>query len=489
MDDSLTYQEVKKEAERQGFTGKITEIEDLLAPEDITFLWNQVNRLEDISELEILESYLERQKELGAWVEELLPSPIEKTAGIDFNDDFRGHLEVMRKLSQQRNDNLKAVERLGEYPLEFQGSDLKEQSLSGSSADYPEDWKVDLDVSALAGTLDLFSNPDFAEKSIKATTVASSHPNQQMLTHRRNLGYLPEPITDEEDLVELLTWGASRDPVDMIWKWLHPMNIFDFSDLFLNLEDYKRLLETIHENWDYIINSVLSTLSTHLGATQTEIEETFALTVGYGIRGWATDDGFGVNIEYLKDDFQLLLGTLAHELLHRVQPDICPTYHDELSDGASLEDLTAGPFDDPKDEKFYELLTYIFLEGSGEFIKHQFKPGPEEELMDRSRKGIDLLEKGCRKIYEEKQLDQVDKVLSRGLSSNGPFYALGEFLTRKLIEIKPEGYFGKTLEEGSLKFFRTFHELENTDLNIPVSLKKKITSIHEKLNIDHTGSC
>ncbi len=489
MDVSITYKEVKKKAESQGFTGKITEIEDLLAPEGITFLWNQVNRLENISELEILESYLERQKELGAWVTELLPSPIEKIGGMSFTNNSRGRYDAMVSLSRQRDDNLKAVERLGEYPLKFQGNDLKDQSMPGNYANYPEDWKVDLDVSVLAGTIDLFSDHAPDGKTTKATTIASSYPNQQMLAHRRNLGYLPEPITDEEDLAELLTWGASRDPVDMIWKWLHPMNIFDFSDLFLHLEDYKRLLETIHQNWDYIVNSVLSTLSTHLGATETDIGETFAVSVGYGIRGWATDDGFGVNIEYLKDDFQLLLGTLAHELLHRVQPNICPTYRDEQSDSPSLEDLTAGPFDDPKDEKFYELLTYIFLEGSGEFIKHEFKPGPEEELLDKSHKGIDLLEKGYRKIYEERQLDQADKVLSRGLSSNGPFYALGEFMTRKLIEVKPEGYFGKALEGGSLKFFRTFQELENTDLNVPVPLTKIITSVYEKLNVDHTDSC
>jgi len=489
MDDSLTYKEVKKEAESQGFTEKITEIEDLLAPEDITFLWNQFNRLEDISELEILESYLDRQKELGAWVTELLPSPIEKIVDMNFTDNLNGHYDAMENLGRQRDNNLRAVENLGEYPLDFQGNDLKDQSLPGSSTDYPEDWKVELDASALTGTIDLFSGHVPEGKTNKAFIVASSYPNQQMLTHRRNLGYLPDPITDEEDLAELLKWGASRDPADMIWKWLHPMNIFDFSDIFLNLENYKRLLETIHYNWNYITNSVLSTLSTHLGATQTEIEETFAVTVGYGIRGWATDDGFGVNIEYLKDDFQLLLGTLAHELLHRIQPDICPTYLDEQSDSPNLEDLTAGPFDHPKDKKFYELLTYIFLEGSGEFMKHEFKPGPEEELLEGSQKGIDLLEKGCRKIYEEDRLDQADKVLSRGLSSNGPFYALGEFMTRKLIENKPEGFLGEALEGGSLRFFQTFQELENVDFNVSVSLKKKITSVHEKLNLNHSGSC
>ncbi|MFW6104863.1 MAG: DUF5700 domain-containing putative Zn-dependent protease [Candidatus Bipolaricaulota bacterium] len=489
MDDFLTYEDIKKRAKNQGFAGKITEIEDLLAPEDITFLWNQVNRLEDITELEILESYLDRQKELGAWVTELLPSPIEKIVGMNFTDDPGCHYDVMVNLSRQRDNNLRAVESLGEYPLEFQGNDLKGQSLSRSSADYPEDWKVELDTSALTGTIDLFSDHVPDGKTNQASTVASSYPNQQMLNHRRNLGYLPEPITGEEDLAELLKWGASRDPADMIWKWLHPMNIFDFSDIFLNLKDYKRLLKTIHQNWDYITNSVLSTLSTHLGSTETMIEETFAVTVGYGIRGWATDDGFGVNIEYLKDDFQLLLGTLAHELLHRIQPNICPTYHDGQSDSPNLEDLTAGPFDDPKDEKFYELLTYIFLEGSGEFIKHEFKAGPEEELLEGSQKGIDLLEKGCRKIYEEDRLDQADKVLSRGLSSNGPFYALGEFMTRKLIENKPEGFLGEALEGGSLRFFLTFQDLEQTDLDVPVPLRKKITSIYEKLNSTHTGSC
>ncbi|MBS3737257.1 hypothetical protein KGY72_08830, partial [Candidatus Bipolaricaulota bacterium] len=238
MDDLLTYEDIKKRSKSQGFAGKITEIEDLLAPEDITFLWNQVNRLEDITELEILESYLDRQKKLGACVTELLPSPIEKIVGMSFTDNPGCHYETMVNLGRQRNNNLKAVESLEEYPLEFQENDLKELSLPGSSADYPQNWRVELDASALTGTIDLFGNHVPDEKTTEASTVASSYPNQQMLAHRRNLGYLPEPITEEEDLAELLKWGASRDPEDMIWKWLHPMNIFDFSDIFLNLKDY-----------------------------------------------------------------------------------------------------------------------------------------------------------------------------------------------------------------------------------------------------------
>ena len=77
----------------------------------------------------------------------------------------------------------------------------------------------------------------------------------------------------------------------------------------------------------------------------------------------------------------------------------------------------------------------------------------ENNLEQKAEEGMDLLNKTYEIIYNEEDLDKADELLAKGLKSNGPFYALGEYLSKFLVETKGESYLGEILEKGVGSFF------------------------------------
>ena len=210
-------------------------------------------------------------------------------------------------------------------------------------------------------------------------------------------------------------------------------------------------------------NNIISEIS-HYIKNNIEFNETFSLTIGYAIRGWATDQRFGVNVENIKDNYDRLIATIAHELFHRIQTKIC------AADGQShtFSEIVSGNLADEKDNKFYEVLSYIMLEGTGEFITHQFTGEKQDDLQKKADEGLDLLNEVYETIYNEGELEKVDELLGKGLKSNGVFYSLGEYFTNNLIEVNGKNYLGEVLEKGVGSFFieslKNLENFENNDL-------------------------
>ncbi len=345
---------------------------------------------------------------------------------------------------------------MGEYNLYFKNQELE---LTEAHKDYPENWNLKIDLSVLSQTIEFLQSENVNIK--KAKEIANLKGNQEMLKHRKNLGYLPEPITDTEDLTELLMWASSNKPEDKIWKWLNPLNIFELADVCNKLDEFEKLHNTIDNYRAEIIYNILSEISKYI-KNDLKFTETFSLTIGFAIRGWATDNRFGVNIENIKDDYNRLIATIAHELFHRLQTRICKSEGQEQI----FSGITSGSFRDEKDNKFYEVLSYIMLEGTGEFITHQFTAQKQDNLQKKVDEGLDLLNETYKTIYDKGELEKVDELLNKGLKSNGVFYSLGEYITKLLVKSKGESYLGEILEKGVGSFFvEGLKNIENHEID------------------------
>ena len=106
------------------------------------------------------------------------------------------------------------------------------------------------------------------------------------------------------------------------------------------------------------------------------------------------------------------------------------------------------------------------LEGTGEYITHQFVENKENKLEKKAVKGLKLLNKTYDTIYNEEDIEKADELLAKGLKSNGPFYALGEYLSKSLVETKGKSYLGEILEKGVGSFFvKGLKSKDNLDLS------------------------
>lgn len=469
LSNNFAWNELFNLAQSDEDKGNLEILQNILTIDEVRFLYNKISTLKNPKSIKILEEYQKRQHELGAWVEGIFPDQFTDDE-ITVPNSFSNKIKCMLELAEQKKKNIDAIKAMGEYNLEFKNDN---DELNFGKKNYPENWILEIDLEVLSQSLDFIESKELNKK--QAREIANLKGNQEMLKHRKNLGYLPEPITTSEDLTELLIWGASGKTVDIIWKWLNPFNIFEFADIYNNLDKFNELHNTVDENREKIISHILSKISNYI-KNDLKFSESFSLTVGFAIRGWATDDRFGVNIENIKDDYDRLIATIAHELFHRLQTKICTSKDQEQS----FSGITSGNFSNEKDNKFYEILSYIMLEGTGEYITHQFVENKENNLEKKAIEGMDLLNKSYEIIYSEEDLDKADELLAKGLKSNGIFYSLGEYLSKSLVEKKGENYLGEILEKGVGSFFiEGLKGEEKLDFNVGSErLSKLISSKH-----------
>ncbi|MFQ6118196.1 MAG: DUF5700 domain-containing putative Zn-dependent protease, partial [Candidatus Bipolaricaulia bacterium] len=329
--------------------------------------------------------------------------------------------------------------------------------------------------SAIRGVLELFRKDEVTLE--EAAAVAALPAFREMIQHRRDLGYLPEPLVTEEGLARLLRHAASRAPLEMIWKWLSSQNLFDLADVFMHRAEYEVLVETLEAHAEEIAVHILGTIAQY--ATEEMRKEPFhdrvSFTVGWGIAGWATKATGGINLEHYKEDYDRLLITLTHETFHRFQLRVCladPTVGERAR---SFEDLTRFPFPDERDRKFYEIISYIFLEGAATFVAPSHPP---TDLEASIRQGAELLRECFEAIYHKRDLERAEELLNEGLKSNGPFYWGGAHMAEKIVGKYGNAGLGQSLQEGSPGFFLRYCSIE---ADAGLGLNREITGKAQEL--------
>ena len=444
---------LESHAVQAGGLADLAELKELLALADARFLLEQLSRLSDPAEIQRLSGYQQMQNEWGGsfygmlpeqLVDEEIPNPV----------DFPSLLKAVLLLARVRARNLEALRQVNpDYPLKFKGHPFPTLTVQKC----PASWGLELDLSGIRGVLELFQKDEVTLE--EAAAIAALPSFGEMIQHRRNLGYLPEPLITEEGLARLLQHAASRAPLDMIWKWLSSQNLFDLADVFLHREEYETLVETLEAHADEIAGHILGTIAQY--ATEEMRKEPFrdrvSFTIGWGIAGWATQTTAGINIEHYKDDHERLLLTLTHETFHRFQLQVCPADPTLKERARSFEDLARFPFSDGRDRKLYEVISYIFLEGTATFIAPSHPPEDHEASVKR---GAELLQECFEAIYHKRDLERTEKLINEALKSNGPFYWFGAQMAEKIVERYGNVGLARSLQEGSPGFFLRYLSLD-----------------------------
>ncbi|MFQ5793637.1 MAG: DUF5700 domain-containing putative Zn-dependent protease [Candidatus Bipolaricaulia bacterium] len=433
-------------AAQAGGLDDLAQLQKLVSIEDARFLFNQLVELRDPTEIERLKDYGKLQNEWGGSFYGMLPEPL--TEGeIPVPADFPSLTQVAALLSRVRAENHEALKQVNPaYPIGFKGQFFPSMTLKNR----PERWDLELDLSGIRAVLRLFRQERISRED--AAAVAALAPYTEMIKHRENLGYLPKPWLTQDGLTNLLYHAASRAPLDMIWKWLTSQNFFDFADIALHQQDYEILVNELDAHAEEIKNQILGTIAQYAPdeMRQAAFQDRVSFTVGWGISGWATATTGGINIEHFKDDYDRLLTTLTHETFHRFQLQVCPTDPTREGKVRSFEDLTHFSFDDEADRKFYEVISYILLEGTATYLAPAHPPVDLEKSVNR---GAQMLQECFEAIYQHKDPERAEELLSQGLKSNGPVYWFGAHMAEKIVERYGDAGLGESLLEGSPGFF------------------------------------
>ena len=439
-----------KELEQQG-TPEWIGLSEQLSQEDLESLLTGLSELippERIDELAALE---QQQAERGAGFHRMLPcqiaEPLPRPAGT------AGILHAAVALAKIRKTNLSGITEAfsGAYPLAFTG-----RRWPDSLAEPPEGWTLDLDLSGVHSLVSYLgaarTDPDRARK------IAAMPAFAEMMRHRRELGYVPEPLIDEEGLAWCIEHAASQDPVDRLWRWLHPHNLFDLADVANHLSSYAALIESLEAADARLTDPILARIA-EFAPEGTRFRDKLSFAVGWAIRGWATETTGGINLEHFKDDLPRMLDTLIHETFHRLQTRICRADPDANGDG--FESITSLALDDTALGKLYTVLAYLMLEGSATYVGAR---EPDPDWAEQQDPALELLDRAITAV-EAGDTDAIDGILNEGLRSNGPFYGFGAWLSKGIVERRGPKALGDVLSAGAVEFLWTGAQAQGVSLS------------------------
>lgn len=454
----------------------VTELRRLLTIEEARLLFDYLGKLEKPSDINKLYELQKIQSQSGGGFLGIFDELTHEKYPLTEPADLESALKCALTLATYRSHCQDIMNtQMPEFPRGFSGFTPPR----AYRIEVSDRYRLSFDLSFIDAVLEFYKsgNHDF-----KTTHELSNHPIvKNMLAHRRQLGYLQPPLPNDSDYARFILLSAEKSPEVMIFKWLNPHNLFGFADFYRYRENYDSLVDVIREREKFFSDRVMGHISWFL-MEPLRIHDTLGIGVNWGIRSWATADGYGSNIIMFKDNYEMFLQTVTHETFHRFQLHLCPLAP-SLRDKPlrEFDDLVYWDFDDPRDRKFYEILAHITLEGTASYVGGMYY---DESRMESVREALMLLQKCHRAVYDYKDFEEADKLLNEGLVSNGPFYILGYYISKELVDNNGTSVLGGVLMRGPLQFYKTYIDQSDSpqktaELPLDDELKATIIRLYE----------
>ncbi len=476
------WEQIKTKLSLNQCKTSITKIEKIFSKNSIEYIISQINYLEKPNDIAKLRKIQQIQEENGGGFFGLVPPVIAQEDRIPIPSNPEQIVSFLEFCATKR---MAAYELLisADYESKFYGNDFPKLNIKKPSSEIMNRLQINLNLDFFCLIINYFQK---SEKDNSLLNEISNHPIlEELITHRNGLGFVPGPKFTKEFYKKFLEMSHSQNPLENIWKMIHPWNFFDFADIYQNLDEYTKLYEILSANKETIESFIISELIDFIPQNR-EITEQIAFSVEWAIKGWASKKYAGVNIEFYKDNFEKLFNVIIHEVFHRIQLKILPKAKKVVKNEQELDFDILFDFDDldRRNSLLYKAFSYIFLEGSATALgRKKEKPFTEEEIK-KIETGLSLLGQIIKETtqltsndQQEEIVNKIESLLNQGLISNGPFYSLGEYISIQLISKYDRLVLGKILEEGIFKFYNLYlHLTEEFDnlIKFPDSIKETI---------------
>ena len=232
-----------------------------------------------------------KQEGLGGGFYGLMPKQLADLDAIPIHRSPGGVVAAALCLTRQRATNMEHVRVMkGDFPAPFTG-DAQFPPLHGS---VPASVSLEIDGSVVSDFLTALEDGRVTPQEARA--IAELPANREMLEHRVDLGHVPPPLPTTGTLAEMIRMAGARDPLDRLWCWINPHNFFDYADIVQHRKAYARLLSEIETSKARMAGAVLS----RIPGTPPKAAHSmsgYVFTVEPWIRGWATANTAGINLE------------------------------------------------------------------------------------------------------------------------------------------------------------------------------------------------
>lgn len=295
--------------------------------------------------------------------------------------------------------------------------------------------KLSFNLAPARTIINIVSSPGIGYDSVYY--LISNHYFDKMIEHRNQDFYL-FPFTREK-MTYCLLKAASDEPIDRLYRMMNPTGLLDFAEVREHRDEYNKVLKTIEENQQLILDNVKKRLLPYT-PDKAGIERQVSFFFGTGADGWASDDVAGIDLEYYKDDYQTLIYLLEHETFHSIQQAV------KIIHKGSNENY----------RRLQRVLDYIFLEGTATFISDPSLKAPAQ-FDSAVDKGAKLFGEVI-SAYEKGDFRKMEEIENMGIQGAGPFYSMGSKMTAVIIGAFGDVKLKELLPYGGTVFFKTYFD-------------------------------
>jgi len=423
------------------------ELRSLVDEESEEFLLTEIQRVQPFYKIRGLARFQMMQDSVGGGFCGCLPSQLMNADEIPLPVDDIGVLETAVYLARQREANQEALELLG-YPIAFPSIPLPDIQSPGT---FPY-MTAQLDVSVPSAFLDALSDGTITMG--EAREIAQLPANRELLKFISGRCEASETWVTEQTLTYFIWKAGSSDPLDRLWRWVNPMNDFGYADVAANPAQYRSMIADVQVRRQDILDAVLSRVAPFLppGA---EIDEKFALTP-CGLTGeWATPTMSGENVMHLKGGWDELVRRISAAIFRRqlLRQHVGPNGDTPQT----IDDLVSTRLDDERFDVFHELIAYMVVEGTVEYVSNPSAPIDQTASFIA---GAELVNDFVVEVIRKSRVESAVTIFGRGRGPGGRLCALGRHMARVVAEWDGSQAVTDLLEQGFVPFFERAVEIE-----------------------------
>ncbi|MCW8985317.1 MAG: hypothetical protein OQK55_08240 [Thermoanaerobaculales bacterium] len=423
------------------------ELGGLVGQEDEAFLLSQIQRIGASSVLRQLAAFQQSESTVRGDICSRLPNQFIQGDSLPESTGEVEELEAAVALARHRHMNQRKLKDLG-FPVEFSSDPPPRPThWPPTNVSLTIDWRVpEAFLAALENNV--VSKEEIAE-------IVGLPANRELLRYSSSReGVSGHPVT-EDDLAFFVSRAGSPDPLNRLWCWLNPMNLFGYADLVANAYQYRSALDELKLYEEEITDAVLTRIAPFV-PPETEIQVTVALSVCCPMSGWTTSRMVGVNVEHLKGGWEHMVRTLSAAVFRRFQQQQC--LFDGGPESLTVDDLADSGSAGPQSQVLECAINMTVFEGTVDYVADLGASDEEERAVEL---GVALLHRYATGDADSISFLPIDTLALEEKDVHCSLCALGRHMARVITAYDGPQAITELVERGPATFIIRAAEIES----------------------------
>ena len=410
-------------------TNELEWLRDSVPPAERNNLLNMVNALSSPAAAQLLPAnfYLDGSFNIGgasAYIDSLAVRPPDDTAGI---------IRVAYLCARLRKIFINDQAKNTDYITKFSGEQLRLPAYDVKKVNHNIHLSFDYEPANIL--LDILSTPDIKVEEIEKRI--NLHQFDMLYVHHAQSFY-KFPL-NKERLAICLEKAASTNAIDIIYRYINPYGLLNYTEVKSNLSEYKNLIHTLSVNENNIFNYINVTISPFL-PDSAHFSRKVSFFMISNSDGWGAGDVTAIDLNYYKDDYSSLIPDFAHETFHSGQAAV----------------HVSKKYQRPVNEQaFVDILDYIYREGTASFVTPPVVK-TKQEYEAAAKKGCVLIEGVFQNTIIKFNPHKAQALSDEGIEMGGPFYWTGAEMSRVIVEVFGKERLAAIIPFGGITLFQTY---------------------------------